>query len=101
MAVTLPASISRWKAPSVSASGTVSSSLCAWYRSIRSMPRRLSESSQAFAIQAGASPLPCPGISMPHLVRISTFARAPGRAFSHSPITVSNSPPTWPGAQAE
>ena len=101
MARTFPASISRAKAPSVSASGVASSSLCAWYRSMRSIPRRLSDASQAVAIQAGDSPLPCPGISMPHLVRIRTLSRTPGRALSQAPMTVSDSPPPWPETQVE
>ena len=45
--------------------------------------------------------MPWPGISMPHLVRITTSFRRPGRACSHSPIIASDSPPWWPGAQAE
>jgi hypothetical protein len=37
---------------------------------------------------------------MPTLVAI-LISPLPPRRFSHSPISVSDSPPLWPGAQAE
>ena len=39
-------------------------------------------------------------VQIPTLVAISTSSRL-RRRFSHSPIRVSDSPPLWPGTQAE
>ena len=68
---------------------------------MRSVLSRFSEASTDFLMWARDRPWPSFGISMPHLVAISTLSRFSGSFFSQLPITISDSPPLWPGAQRE
>src|SRR5690606_14479264 len=98
MARTLPAATRSAKPPRVSSSGTVVSSKCAKYTSMWSLRRRRRESSTAARRLAGDRP--GRAAALPTLVISTMPSRRPRRA-SHSPISVSDSPPDRPGAQAE
>ena len=72
-----------------------------------SVRSRRSESSTAWRTQRRDSPVlmqaGVSGIGLPTLVAISTRARLPALpgAASQLPMTVSDSPPVWPGTQRE
>ena len=68
---------------------------------MRSVLSRFSESSTERLMCAADRPWPTLGMSMPHLVAISTLSRLAGFFFSQLPITVSDSPPLLPGFQRE
>src|SRR5512140_1859514 len=67
---------------------------------MQSVCSRRSESSAAWRLYACFNPVFPSPMSRPTLLASTTLLRRPPR-FSHLPITVSDSPPLWPGTQRE